>query len=280
MLINTYKQNESRPMGFGDFIRGCVSCYQLSKDENFKFEIDLGHASEFFSEKTFYVKKDKKITLLQNKGTYEDVKRLIYKNINKNWKHLNNFNFYVFTNVWPKYTQDNNHKDWGYIDIDVKNFIKDKLRPSKILLKEYEHIKDPFEIIHIRAGDPHSFNAAPEHESFQQPSLKRIRNSVLGELVEIYKQTDNHLLILSDSNDVKNEFKIIKEAFNLDRLIILDNKPQHSGVNISIDTLHDFLHMTNSKKIHQMSVYDWGSGFSNIAHHIYDVPIIRYEKII
>ena len=281
MLINTYKKEETSPMGFGDFIRGCVSCHQLSIEKNFKFEIDLGHASEYFSKKTFYSKKNKEIYRLQNKGDYETTKKLIYKIIFKNWKNLNNFNYYIFTNVWPKYTEYNHsNKDWGYIDICTKEFVKRKLKPSDILLKDYKPMLNEYEVIHVRAGDPESFNAPPEHSTFKQPSLKNICNTVLGEIVEIYTKSDNDLLILSDSNQVKKHFLKVKEVFGLDRLIILDNIPEHSGVNISVNTLHDFLHMTKCNKIHQMSVYDWGSGFSNIAHHIYDVPIVRYDKII
>jgi len=281
MLFNVYKQKDSLPMGFGDFIRGCISCHQLSIEEGFKFEIDLGHASKYF--KPLHTPTSdpstRKVHCFHNEKR-DFIKEKLWVVVGQKWKYLNNYHSYIFTNCWPKYAAQSSHNsDWGYIEQATKEFIKDRLQPSETLLKEYEPINETYEVIHIRAGDPLSFGAPPETKAFRQPSLKNIRNTVLGELIQIYEKTNKHILIISDSNAVKREFLKIKASFKLDRLIILDNKPEHSGVDISVNTLYDFLHLINSTKIHQMSVYEWGSGFSNVANHIYDVPMLKYDRI-
>ena len=55
----------------------------------------------------------------------------------------------------------------------------------------------------------------------------------------------------------------------------------HSGTynhtsNECEDTMIEFMLMTTAKQIHQLSVYPWGSGFSDTVHKIFDVPLEKY----
>ena len=59
-------------------------------------------------------------------------------------------------------------------------------------------------------------------------------------------------------------------------------KPVHVGLNtITMEecenTMLEFMLMTTCNKIHQLSVYEWGSGFSDTIHKIYNVPIEKYN---
>jgi len=43
------------------------------------------------------------------------------------------------------------------------------------------------------------------------------------------------------------------------------------------DTMIEFMLMTTSIKIYQLSVYYWGSGFSDTVNKIYKVPIEKFS---
>ena len=44
-----------------------------------------------------------------------------------------------------------------------------------------------------------------------------------------------------------------------------------------IDTMMEFMLMKSCKKIHQLSVYGWGSGFSDMVCKIFNVNIQKYH---
>jgi hypothetical protein len=43
------------------------------------------------------------------------------------------------------------------------------------------------------------------------------------------------------------------------------------------DTMIEFMLMTTCIKIYQLSVYSWGSGFSDTINKIYDIEVEKYN---
>jgi len=289
MLINTYKLDEDKPMGFGDFIRGCISCHQISLEYNFEFEIDLGPFSEFYKEtKKYFPKNNVPITNFRNLTTNgKSFAKKLYFHSGKDFNNFNISAFSIFTNVWPQNTIDtiekpnlkHTHKGWGDISKTTKKFIKDRLKPN---IKKNDFLKSlpiEYEVVHIRTGDPNAFKNSFDAKVDVTTSENGIASYMMFQLVDILKTTDKPLIILSDSLVVKNYINTISSGFNSDRIIVSDVEAKHAGTGGCEETFNDLCILNKSKKIHQFSVYPWGSGFSNIAHHIYDVPIERYDKL-
>ena len=285
MLINQYIIDKEKPMGFGDFIRGCIACHQFSLEENFEFDIDLGPFSKYYKSHKNEKFKDTPNLNFRNCGDFLQFKEKLNSFLGFNQLHTKNV--LITTNTWPENTIDNIkennkkhiHKDWGKISKETKKLIKSRLKPISCQKEFLNKLPKQYEVVHIRAGDFNAFKTSFDATQYIDFSEKDIAKYVLFKIAKILRKTKRSLIILSDSNAIKKYLSKIENSFKSGRIIVSNIQAKHSGVGGSYETFHDLTILNNAKKIHQFSVYTWGSGFSNIAHHIYDVPIKRYKQI-
>jgi len=296
MLVNVYAINKELPMGFGDFIRGCVTCHQLSLKNKFDFDFDLKKFSKFYKSEEVLLKKSIYTEALPKAININ----LLEKNLNsllrfKRQSNLNDTDLFVLTNAWPKGTAEKHEKiedrlkqkTWGKISKETKDFIKSRLIPIDFQSEFIKNLPKKYEVVHIRAGDNISFINVINKKSLdihnkliEVNSFDELIKAAVSRISKILKKTKHPLIILSDSDKVKDDMGIAyAELITKGKIFISEVNAKHSGVDGLQETFHDLTILNNAKEIHQLSVYNWGSGFSNIAHHIYDVPIKRYPKL-
>lgn len=241
--------------GLGDILRGALSMFQLSKKYNFQLIIDFQHHS--FSN---YLKSEphKYINLiLENK---DNIPFIEDNEIEAYLQNNSNEVSYLFTNCHLR----------GEITDECKQFIKNILTPNKEFQKYidetflYYHIPEHYHILHFRLGD-----------SFLIRNQKSDFSNAMNKYYQWKEEVD---ILISDSLIFKENIKEnIKE--NDKDIIILNTKPVHLGYanhsNNIKDTLVEFFIITKSKKIKTFSIYNWISGFVNIVHEIYDIPLVR-----
>jgi hypothetical protein len=291
MLINVYTLDRKSPMGFGDFIRGCIACHQLSLKNEFPFDINLKRFSKFYKSEETLLKKSIYTKLFPKCLDINELEEKL--DSLAQGTNLNDTDFFILTNAWPKNTIEKQktiegkikQKGWGKISKETKDFIKSRLIPSDFQLSFIKNVPEKYEVVHIRAGDGIAFKNEVNDESLNahdafDVSLDSITKATISRISKILKTAKDPLVILSDSAEVKNNISIqYSKCIDNGKIIISNVDTKHSGVNGLKETFHDLTILNNAKTIHQLSVYNWGSGFSNIAHHIYDVPIKRYPKL-
>jgi len=255
-IYQVYYTSEERTkkysfQGFGDYIRGTIYLYQLLKNINIILKVNF---SNHILSNLFIC--DNHLTI---KECEEETKYILY-NL-ENGENCLDYK-YIFTN---KLLLSN------HIEDDCKEFIiKNCLTPrinfiNKIsLIKKNLNLNDyNYSIIHIRTYD---------NEIFDQNRL----NNILNLISLIYSKNNNEKMLLISNNEIYLsyiDFSFIQHT-NL--------KKAHVGLYKNTleecqDTMIEFMLMTTSKKIYQLSVYDWGSGFSDTINKIYDVPIEQFK---
>jgi hypothetical protein len=255
MLINSYIRVDDG-MGLGDFIRGSISCYQLCKNHNVDFAIDL---SQHPIGKCFSYTNNFESIYPENLNSRFNFSELdSYIETFKN--SVENKNLSVYCNTYPTFP----------IEQECKDFVKKYfiLNSSVSDLKNKLFKSENYEIVHIRVGDKIAF------ESNGELLLDNIEIQVNN-----LKQHSNFpIYVFSDSYQVKNE---IARRCNL---FYINSKPVHTkNTNTTdqsvIDTAIDFSILCNASRIHQFtnSEHYWGSGFSHSVQWLYDINLSEYK---
>ena len=238
--------------GLGDVVRGTMSMFQLSKKYNFRLIVDiqLHPISKFLkfnnNEYSELIKKNK-----DNIPFFypEEIETFV-----KNDQRDVNF---LFTN---------NHLIEP-ITKECKDFIKNILLPNdefanyiQKFLKN-ENINLSYNILHFRLGD--SLLVRNDNSS----------DSEFNKFIDIMnKNKEDQDILISDSDQFKEYIK--SQSYNI---FFFNTKTAHLGYeqhgNDIRDTLMEFFITTKAKKIKTFSVYSHLSGFVNIVHQVYDVPL-------
>lgn len=158
----------------------------------------------------------------------------------------------------------------------VLNFIQEiKEDADDVLHQILSKPNQPFCILHIRMGDQQS----SQEDVSIPPILHEYINTTL-----IPKWGKDHIIVLSDSYAMK---QYMKQTYSIPST---DFVPVHLGTTTRFlhpnhnygtyesdigKTLIEFIIMSKAAEIYMYSVYDWGSGFSYICSHIYDIPYTR-----
>ncbi len=258
-IIHTYQprcRTVSQPPGFGDFLRGTVTLYQLSKKYGFNLCLD-------FSSHPLHL-------LLKRHDCSIERKQLpVYEFFNQKNCELESFivgqanlgKMYITTHAVP----DQN------ITRQCRQFLLKHLKPNKELSDYISTITttlnlDGYCTVHIRMGD---------HQFANELTLPPIvENWFVEEILPVWGA---NVLVISDNVSLK---RVLKNMFNIK---VIDVKPIHLGLSVLCDasgeevrdTLTEFLLMGRSSWIYQYSVYPWGSSFSEICAKIYDIPFER-----
>lgn len=248
-LIQVYSNNKEKInlhsyQGFGDFLMGAITVNQMAKKLNFQPRVSFNNhpISNFFYSKEYISTSDS----AQTKYIFNSPELIDFIH-----------GGYVFTNKKPN--EINNE--------DKKFIISDCLQPRISFLKYVKSKIDSlklgnnYKVIHVRGPDEDLIN-----------------NSLIEEiniLISYYVKPNSKYLFLSNSNK-------ILDSITRRGLIKTNLLRCHSGMSEINefelrDTLLEFMLMTMSKEIVQLSIYPWGSNFSNIISQLYDIPIKKYK---
>lgn len=248
ICVNMPQDNTNNYWGLGDMIRGTIKLYQLCKEKNYNFIVDL----HLHSISKYLTIEDNPYQQLieDNKNNIEFVENI------ENYINMKDSSeiIYFFTNSQCDLN----------ITSDTKEFIK-KLLTTNDEFNLYFNSKineipyNNYNIIHFRLGD-------------DELVRKIIKDYNIYYNLLLKNKEDNDILI-SDSIIFKND---IKEKYNI---FIFDTNPQHIGYEKDSDSLKDtlfeFLIMKNAMKIKTYSHYGWISGFTFWISKIYGIPLIN-----
>jgi hypothetical protein len=234
--------------GIGDIIRGIICVYQICKKHNFEFIVDtMNHNISKY--------------LLNEEHKYAD---FVKNNINNiSFVLPENINNFIITNTQEVILLITNGFYVTPIDEDCKLFIKKLLTPIESFEKyikyqlNYKNLTN-YTITHARLGDNMMID-------------KHIDINKINKFYEIIKNIKSpNQILLSDCY----ELKTFVNAQN-HNIVTYDTTICHSGQDKQDlhDTLFEFFLILNSDKINSITVYGWLSGFVNIAHMIYDIPV-------
>lgn len=250
---------QSNYYGFGDYIRGSIFSYQVLKNKNVELKINF---SNHYLGDIFYC--DNHLSIDEcNNVLYDLTGKKLLENSNVNNNNLSDYKLCMFTHNFPL---SNN------IDDDCKNFIKQKCLTPRIhfekklinLKKSLGLLEDDYIIIHVRTQ---------ENLYLVNP----IFNHSLDIVNKIVNENPNKkIVLLASDNEYLNGIHI-----RFPFLIKTNLQRGHTGLsNASLKdiegTMLEFMLMTTSKKIYQLTTMWWGSGFSDSINRIYDIEVERY----
>jgi hypothetical protein len=232
--------------GFGDYIRGTIYLHQLLENTNVTLKVNF---SNHLLNQVF---------VCDNKLSIEECENAKYIFMDEPDNPLDYKIVFTNKSLLTENISDNCKK------FIIKNCLTPTIQFSNRLetFKNILGLRDIYSVIHVRLED----NAV-----LDQAKL----SNIIDIIYQIYSEDKNKLLLLASDESYLNEI-------NLPFLMKTNLKRGHVGLNtISLeetqDSMLEFMLMTKSKQIYQLSVYSWGSGFSDIVHKIYNVPIKKYS---
>jgi|UniRef100_A0A6C0D8R5 hypothetical protein len=273
-IVNVYQMDYnfgiSHPPGFGDYLKSCFFLLHICKALNLEFDMNFKNHP---ISKYLVVEHQDDIDFSKIEYPEWGEHNYIDKNgLNAFINNLNSVsdsNYYFFTNGWP------------FLKIKIKgiNIIKSKLIPNEFLEQHINMFMNKLNLerkkyvtIHLRCSD----------DIFDGKSDTRVLQKFKNILLNISLKNDCKCLILSNSNRAKyliKDLKLNNVCFKVSGVTHLGNKDKTNNVvnydDGVLDTMKDFFVMSNSKLIISLSVYGWGSCFSDMCSQIYSVPIIK-----
>jgi hypothetical protein len=247
-----YKGYEGKVDGLGDFIKGSIYLLCLCDRSGFDFDLNISNhpISKF----------------INNDSNLIDI------NLARRWNYDESFikSLKSLKSRSVCYT----YATRAFMDDTVTSQqlerIKNMFLPSTELNSDINaiinqlNLPSDYNVIHIRTGDVYLIDG----KTLSMTSTVLIERKIL-------KYTDNakKYLILSDNKDIKQYLK------KHDNFYANDNTASHLGrirsddIDIGKDSLIDFFLMTRATSILTFSVYSWGSGFSECASKLYNVPL-------
>jgi hypothetical protein len=268
MIINTYTTRPVNGMGLGDFIRGNMALYQVCAQRNIPFAVDFSqHAAGAYlvGHETSSYKQSQKI--LDVIDVYEDELRssdALWNKIAPSYSKRKTLRTYC--NAFQTFP----------IEQDCKDFLRNSMTPNSLLQQKILDVCHPsfdhdcYETIHIRTGDPVSYSGG-----LKRNTIEKLYDEIGGIIRHIKRNTNKQIIVLSDSTLIKY---LIAKKFKCYTTSNVTTHLKDGGGDVA-GTLADYFIMLNSKKIHQFSnsYHWWGSGFSNSASWINDVPLVPYK---
>jgi hypothetical protein len=251
--INVYNNKLN---GIGDYIRGCFCMLQLSKKLNIPFDMDLSTnpVHQFLHPvqnlRTGPMDTDNHIAHFVHVGVNinNELKLLINK------LRLTPGTYSCFCNLYP----------FNPIIESERIFIRNKLLPSHELnayiqqTKEALDVTSPYNVLHLRCGDDClENNAHPDYDLF-------IRE------IQALRLDSKPCILLCDSSLMKIRLRELYPSLKM-----LIDTPQHTRNSTKDqlkDTMRDFFLFTQASKVYSLSVYGHGSGFSEWACQLYNIP--------
>lgn len=248
-VCNLISNDKDNFWGIGDILRGIIHTYQLCKQLNYEFIVDiqLHPISQF---------------LINTPHKYSDL--ILSKKDNIHF--ISNTKDFILSNPSDViYFETNNHFHEP-LTLDCKDYIKTLLTPTPEFAVCLRDARDKipwpiYSILHYRLGDPCMIT----HATVNFDTL----------LLHIKKNMTGSAVLLSDSQKFKEYIKkeVSPSPFMFDTLVghVGFSKHKHN----LRGTLIEFFICQSAQNIRTYSVYQWLSGFVKCIHDIYDIPIIQ-----
>ena len=232
--------------GFGDYLRGTMYLYQFLKDKGIYLKVNFSNhpLSNVF--------------VCNNHLSIEDSENLQYVFGDENPLDYK----CIFTNRFLLYEP---------IDEECRQFIvKNCLTPRisfenkmRTFQKTMGINNGEYFVIHIRTSDDHLY-------------YENLFQNIMYIIQDIKSKNPNEKVIIMASSD------IYLEKINDPYFIKTNLKRGHVGLNTTtndecMDTMMEFMLLKSCKMIYQLSVYGWGSGFSDMVCKIFNNPIQKYS---
>jgi hypothetical protein len=298
-IVNVYQleyNNNVKPTGFGDFIRGCYFLIQFCEKYNIKYDVQINHPIHKYlklysnnnkKEESKEVKEQEvKQESKEEQEVKEDLQIIKFDKTNFHPDNPSDQNKYEIIDEFCSYLKEltiENKIAYVYvisfhfeiIKEEQKDYIRRILEPSndfKInIINEMKSMNLVFKnyiVIHIRAGD----NMLFYDETINNEYLKNI----FIEIYKIYKPQYNYLLI-SDSVNLKKKIINLFPKFKVSFKEITHFGEGQELENEKIkNTLLDFYLMSYSGRIYSYSCYEHGTGFSRWCAETYNIPYKCY----
>jgi hypothetical protein len=170
----------------------------------------------------------------------------------------------VFTNKRPKEPISVACRD--FVLRNALPFNESIIQKAETSMGELGIKKKQYSVIHVRIGDSEMLEKTSQ-------GAKELLDAILLQIVKLVNnfEPDRDYVVISDSESLKMSLKHIG-------IVVVEGSPGHTGFssnNFSSmeTTLIEFLILMNSEKIIQLSNHSWGSGFSETAAILGNVPI-------
>ncbi len=261
--LNLPQEKNANFWGLGDMLRGSCAVFEVCKRLNYDFYIDTSQHPLHSFFQTFpnhnysdLIQREKNNIRFECFSSHNDIEQFLKKNFETS-------NVVFFHTNGPGYTFH------GNLSNECKEYFKSILKPSEKLYKNIQtqqlNIELPYTICHFRLGDKGCVEKIMDSNEYYQ--------SIINKATTL--QTKN-TICLTD-NEFFKEFVKKTNVFQT-----LSTKICHLGTSSNeeeiADTLIEFFFCCNAQKIYSYSIYEWVSGFVNIAHRIFDVPLYQIEK--
>ena len=300
-IINCF--NDESSSGLGDFLRGSAYMYQTCKEKNINFDIDFSNhkLNKFLKSRNTHKVKNSEIINLSEKikrekkhfdGTNDffaemesqlleiinNVKHNETKHICTNYSNLMKIKEdYVSTEINNSIQITKECSSWLKENLVFAPYV-DSLASIELCRNNLQEKR--YHLMHFRLGDEISFLG-----------LSLIgKNMNFEDYFEICKKTSEELnmpiLVISDSNKLKNKIKEMSEKEGLDIKVATtfsshtQKKPSKRATkNLHVEDVGllgaavDSKLISLSASVYSYSVYFWGSGFATWISQIYGVPI-------
>jgi hypothetical protein len=271
MIINAFTHTENLPghcgCGFGEYIRGSLALYQAAKELNLQFRMDLSNHTigQYLVGHDVRTTNNKPDELFRNFHLYWKPKLKKYIN-HKFWKLSQNPNirqkvYVILSNCFPDYP----------LSEDCKEYVRSQMMPNEQLEKIIAQHKpnEDYVCVHIRTGDWVGFS---ENDN----AIEELAEKISDNMAEIKAQANGRkIFVFSDSIALK---QLLKKQHNIHYTETVPSHSMHADCN-SQDMLVDWFMLQYSQHIYQFTndYHNWGSGFSDSASWLRDVPITKFK---
>lgn len=251
---NLVQTDVSNFWGLGDLLRGSNILFEVCKDLNIEYVLDISHhplGSVFLPNENEVKAKPEYSVPFHFFKDLEDAKLQIAKMFE------NSDSVVINSNGCPSWPTESS-TEW-------RDLIQSSLPVTPRIRRSLDTFLPPsnYGVFHFRMGDR---------------SLVRGKGRVLiRALVALFRYGEPDDVIISDSK----KFKFAAKLF-FPRIKVSDATPVHSGLSENSDflsqTLHDFFLIAGAIKVKTYSEYAWASGFVVSACRLYDVPMIEIDR--
>jgi hypothetical protein len=246
--------------GLGDYIRGCLFLYEYSKTLGRELKINFSHHHL------------SKMISCRNHLTLDECKNTMYI---FGREHRNSYDLRdigkhscIFTNKAYDYDLMDEHRKFI-----IEHCLTPRLCFNKKILETKRRLglEDfQYNVIHYRSGDD-----ALVYKTDTKSDISNVV-SMITKNDKNEEGEDAKFLFLTDNKNMEN-LPFIKKYNLITTGLSKGHMGHFSPTEDDItNTMIEFFLMATSKKIYQISVYGWGSGFSDTVNKIYKVPIEQY----
>lgn len=261
MVLNTFSV-ELQKFGFGDFIQGSYGLYEICRNLNIDFAIDLSDhpITDYVIPKIDCVKEKK--TKIHDITDRSDVVQI--SNFVRRIHDLYSAHSYEYVRFYYDSPPENEKTKY---ECSLSDYFLPNARAEKLIKAKFSYEK--YNLIHIRCGDHNTFGKS------RVAYADDIISAIELQLTEIKNSSLLPILIISDSDELK------KKLSELYGFCVIDNTASHTIEynDFFNEVALDFFLICRAQSIHQFCVYNQPSGFSYWPHILFKIPFNFYNTI-